>query len=96
MASQVVTTSIEQLEVNSYIRGFHAYMGSWTPQVGETLRLKREPTNSVDKYAVAVMKDGVIVGHVPYNIAHRFSQFLIRDVNKASLERKLTGEQATD
>ena len=66
-------------------------MGSWTPQVGKTLRLKREPTNSVDKYAVAVMKDGVIVGHVPYNIAHRFSQFLIRDVNKAFAE--VTGKE---
>ena len=42
----------------------------------------REPTNSVDKHAVAVMKDDALVGHVPYNLAPRFSQFLMRNVNK--------------
>ena len=35
---------------------------------------------SVDKHAVAVMK---VVGHVPSNLAPRFSQFLIRNVKKA-------------
>jgi hypothetical protein len=59
--------------------------------VGETLRLRREPTNSVDKHAVAVVKDGVVVGHVPYNLAPRFSQFLMRNVNKAFAE--VTGKE---
>ena len=54
--------------------------------MGETLRLRREPTNSVDKHAVAVIKDGAVVGHVPYNLAPRFSQFLMRNVNKAFAE----------
>ena len=47
-----------------------------------TLMLRREPTNSVDKHAVAVMKDDA----VPYNLAPRFSQFLIRNVNKVFAE----------
>ena len=46
-----------------------------------TLMLRREPTNSV-----AVMKDDALVGHVPYNLAPRFSQFLIRNVNKVFAE----------
>ena len=61
MASQVETSGeLQVLEISSYIRGFHAYKGSWTPLVGETLRLRREPTNSVDKHAVAVIKDGAV------------------------------------
>ena len=51
-----------------------------------TLMLRREPTNSVDNHAVAVMKDDALVGHVPYNLAPRFSQFLIRNVNKVFAE----------
>ena len=33
------------------------------------LRLIPEPTNSVDRNAVAVMKEGQIVGHVPFNLS---------------------------
>ena len=46
------------------------------------LRLIPEPTNSVDRNAVAVMKEGQIVGHVPFNLSPTISLFLRRDVNK--------------
>ena len=63
----------------------------WTPVLGQTLLVKREPTNNKDKNAVAVYLEDVVVGHVPHNIAPRFSQFLLRDVNKASAE--VTGQK---
>ena len=34
------------------------------------------------------MKDGLAVGHVPYNLAPRISQLLKRDINKAFAEVK--------
>ena len=52
----------------------------WSPVLGQTLLVKREPTNNKDKNAVAVYLEDVVVGHVPHNIAPRFSQFLLRDV----------------
>ena len=56
------------------------------------LQLKREPDNSVDQNAVAVVKiDGSVVGHVPYNLAPTFSRFLKRDFNKAMVE--ITGDK---
>ena len=49
-----------------------------------SLRLIPEPTNySVNRNAVAVMKEGQIVGHVPFNLSTIISLFLRRDVNKA-------------
>ena len=39
--------------------------------------------NSVDRNAVAVMKEGQTVGHVPFNLPPIISLFLRRDVNKA-------------
>ena len=85
MASQVVTTNLEVLHINSYISGYHAYMGVWTPVLDEMLILKREPTNVADKSAVAVYKEDVdvVVGHVPFNLASSISKFLKRDINKA-------------
>ena len=46
------------------------------------LLLKREPENTEDKFAVAVIKSGTVVGHVPKTLAPVISQFLKRDCNK--------------
>ena len=49
-----------------------------------SLRLIPEPTNySVNRNAVAVMKEGQIVGHVPFSLSTIISLFLRRDVDKA-------------
>ena len=61
----------------------HLLEDIWTPVEDEMLRLIPEPTNSVDRNAVAVMKEGQIVGHVPFNLSPIISLFLRRDVNKA-------------
>ena len=63
MASQVVSSqSVEMLSKESFIRGYHAYMNIWTPVEDEILRLIPEPTNSVNRNAVAVMEEEQIVG----------------------------------
>ena len=72
MASQP-PASFDSLEFNSFIRGYHAYKHIWEPYVGETLLLKREPTNLS---AVAVMKESGVIGHIPYNISSALSMFL--------------------
>ena len=61
-------------------------MDIWTPVEDEMLRLIHEPTNSVDGNAVAVMKEGQVVGHVPFNLSPIISLFLRRDVTKLLLE----------
>ena len=66
-------------------------MDKWTPVIGQTLLVKREPTNHKDKNAVALYEDDRIVGHVPFNLAPYLSRFLARDVNKAFAE--VTGEK---
>ena len=58
-------------------------MSIWTPVQYETLRLIPDTANSVDRNAVAVMKEGRVVGHVPFNLAPIISLFLRRDVKKA-------------
>ncbi len=61
------------------------------PTIGEGLLLKREPDNIRHQSAVAVIRDGEVVGHVPYNLAPTVSQFLRRDCNKAFVE--VTGDR---
>ena len=48
--------------------------------------LKREPDNSTDVHAVAVLREGQVVGHIPYNLAPTVELFLRREVNKGFVE----------
>ena len=59
-------------------------MPIWTPEIGQALLMKREPTNPKDKNAVAVYEEDSIVGHVPFTLP------LSKDDNKAFAE--VTGE----
>ena len=52
------------------------YKAIWDAALGEQLRCQREPTNPHDAYAVAVLKSGVVVGHVPRRISSVCSLFL--------------------
>ena len=85
MASQPAA-SFDSVEFNSFIRGYHTYKDIWEPFVGETLLLKREPTDVKDRSAVAVMKETEVVGHVPCNMSSTLSMFLQQDCNKGFTE----------
>ena len=41
------------------------YKNVSTPRLGDELECRREADNHFDRYAVAVLKQGVVVGHLP-------------------------------
>ena len=51
-------------EVASYVKGYHVYKRVWTPISNEVLQTRRKPENPTDKYAVCVLKDGKVAGHL--------------------------------
>lgn len=79
-------SSFESFEFNSFIRGYHAYGDIWELYIGETLLLKREPTNEKDRSDVAVTKEIEVVGHVPFNISSTLSMFLRQECTKGFAE----------
>ena len=44
--------------------GCHTCMNEWTSEIGEILKTRLEPENVVDRFAVAVEKEGQIVEHL--------------------------------
>ena len=54
---------------DSMIHGYHIYQDVWTPVVGEHLQCVRVEDNAEDRYAIAVTKDGVTVGHLSQRIS---------------------------
>ena len=69
---------MEEYSLNLCVRGYHIYQDVWEAVIGETLQCVREPENTHDRYAVAVKKDGVVVGHLPKKISRVCSLFLRR------------------
>ena len=55
--------------MESVVRGHHVYKRIWTPRVGEQLQLKHEEGDSNDVRAVAIAKGGIIVDHLPPELA---------------------------
>lgn len=56
-------------DLEDYVRGYHVYQQVWSATEGETLSCTRERSNREDCFAVAVMKGGDIVGHIPRCLA---------------------------
>ena len=50
------------MEQDSCIRGYHICQSIWTAEVDEHFVCERELLNSSDRYAVAVLKNDMVVG----------------------------------
>ena len=61
------------------IRGYHVYKDIWEAVLDEELPCQKELGNLVDPFAVAVIRDGVVVGHVPKKISSVCALFLQRN-----------------
>uniref|UniRef100_A0A1X7SH94 HIRAN domain-containing protein n=1 Tax=Amphimedon queenslandica TaxID=400682 RepID=A0A1X7SH94_AMPQE len=68
----------ERFTLTSVIRGHHVYKRIWTPYMNEKLTATPAEDNPFDKYAVAVMKNEDIVGHIPRKLAKVSWHFIKR------------------
>ena len=57
--------AVSEFEYESCICGYHIYKDMWSSTVGEHLIFEREMLYLTDRYSVAVLKDDVIIGHLP-------------------------------
>ena len=96
MAIPICTMNNDSVfQCDSYIRGYHIYINIWEPLLSECLKCMKEPTNAVDKNAVAVVRTNsiskdVVVGHVPKNISMVLSMFL--SLPRGTLNIVVTGK----
>lgn len=65
---------MESFNIESFVKGYHVYRQIWTPIISERLTAVQEPTNLVDKYAVCVLKNGHVVGHLEKGQTGKFAK----------------------
>ena len=74
---------------NSFVRGYHAYIDSWDPKVGDkNLELVPKEDNEHDDFTVAIKFEDRIVGHVPKNLSKIMNRFT--KIPSCSLRCKVT------
>jgi len=72
----VLLANMVTFERNCCMRGYHLYQHIWDAVVREHLNCEREPRNSNDRYAVAVVEDEIVVGHLLRKVSCLCSLFL--------------------
>ena len=77
-------------EKESVVRGHHVYKVIWTPVIGEELEVRTKDDNDHDQHAVAVVKDGVVIGHMP-RLAAEVSWFFLK--RGGSITCRITGNR---
>ena len=71
-------------------------MAIWEPKIGEFLESRLEPENEFDKYAVAVMQNNVVVGHLAKRKTGRFAKTIsvfLRTSDDDSCKLEVTGKR---
>ena len=71
----IVIDKANSFSFNSYATGYHAYMKIWNPVDGEILVCTRETDNPHDNYAVSIIRNSCVVGHVPLDLSKTYSNF---------------------
>ena len=57
-----VCVKMDYYKQDNCILCYHIYLNIWTAEVDEYFVCEREPLNSSDRYAVAALKDDIVVG----------------------------------
>ena len=81
---------IKEFETESVIKGYHAYMNDQTPISGENLSTHPVPENEIDKYAVAIIEDAQVIGHLKKGKTGRYAKIVfyflrVNRMNTASI-----------
>ena len=68
--------SLHHLErqIDTYVKGHHAYKDIWTPEIDESLDAQIELNKPVDKYAACIRKSGKVVGHLKKGTTGKFAK----------------------
>ena len=77
-------------EFQSYVTGHHVCKDIWTPTLGEKLSTATEPEHHHDTYAVKVLKENEVAGHVSRDISKYCTSALLCEGTRKS---EITGKR---
>ena len=73
-SEEQLSVDLKEFKIDTFVKGFHVYKSKWKPHAGEKLQAAIEPDNVVDKYAVCVLKNNELIGHLPKGTNGKFAK----------------------
>lgn len=89
-STSLALISMVEWMFQSVVRGYHVYKDTWNAVIGEELPCRGETSNRHDSFAVAIIKNNSVVGHVPRKSSAACSLFL-RRCGTGSIICRITG-----
>ena len=86
---------LKTFEFTSYVMEYHVYKDRWIPVKSENVKSGCRAKNKEDKFAVAVMKDDCLVGHLPKEKTGRFAKiifYFLQACNLNTCSVEITGK----
>ena len=77
--SKLKVSSVKDMdtqEIECCICSYHVYQEIWDAAVDEELTCQPERSNAHDRYAVAVLKNDIVVGHLPSKFSRLYTLFI--------------------
>jgi len=74
----------------SFMKAFHVYKAMWTPLLNAEHSTQQEHGHTEDQYAVAIINNNVVVGHVLKELSQTFWFFIER---RGEISSKITGRK---
>ena len=71
-------SNMEKFTFHSAVWGYHVYKVVWKHTIGEKLQADQGFGNEADKFAVKVVKNNEIVGHLPREYLRNLWYFIAR------------------
>ena len=82
--------SMDTYEIASCVQGHHIHKRVWRPVLGEEVKCQIEEGNVEYQYAVAVLRENIVVGHIPRKISAACYLFIKRN---GSISCVITGKR---
>lgn len=79
------------VKIATAVRGYHVFMSTWTPTVGDKFVCIHEENNTHDTHAMGAYDDKKLVGHLPKEASRYFHFFTLH--NGPEISGEVTGKR---
>lgn len=74
---RIINNLTQRVWIEFPLKGYHTYIMKWNPPFGEFLKARLESENEFHKFAVAVKKCDIVVGHLSKGKTGQFAKAIV-------------------
>lgn len=85
------TTEYASMKIATAVRGYHVFLSTWSPTIGDKFVCHHEANNKYDSHAMGAYVGEKLVGHLPKEVSKYFHFFTLH--NEQQVSGEVTGNR---